>query len=938
MRGRKPKNEWGLPLTFALSGVAAFLLFWGPLFPLELKILDEHIRWRRVPFENPPVIIVAVDTPSLERLGDLPWNAEIVAQLLGRLLQGGATAIGISISLPPGVAHALPPSTRLLAKQRLVLAELLLRDPYDPSKGELLSLPPDLRELAATTGIANVETLYDGICRLQPLLYQTKRGNLPSWELRLFQVNQGLPLDEWTPESTSVLVAGRRIPTDRHHRLYLNYVGGTKTFPLIPAYKVIDGEVLPGIFQGKIVLVGAASPRLARDLPTPTAVTIRMPEVEIHATALYTMLTKRYIRPIPAWFSLLATIGVSLGMGVVFLHQGPRRSAILLGTFLIGLGGGAHLLFVGTGWWMKVLSFGVSLSFNYLLTVLIELRQLHRATEEALLRMAMTVEGSSPRSSRTSTLEFWTNIARSISRFLPVDSMVFLERTPPSASLHVSLIYPESAKETLHIEHHTLHVEPYRLATQTPLLFQHYVKNDAVDSWVVPLLSGHEVIGFWVLNLREGRPYFERNAEMIRYFARQIELELIRRQVLIENEASQSSLVRRFLEIYRRHSRSEELLSLTTRIVEERTRVLSALNGLADGLLLYDLFGQLILFNESAYQITHEVISDLVNTPLHEFLYRLSEASGSVENPETTRSEITQRLERVIRSKEGDVYLLTLGETPRRYFQCMLTPIEDTSDPAFSQTIGVTCLLNDISMFSNVPDYAHLIETISEQGRNLLTPMMGLTPLLAANEELTLTQRHALEIIRRNIEELSAIFHELRNVTPTPPSQTTEEIPSTLDVRLPVDIPEVLQEVLAFRKENARIRMNQETGFVERVWGHRLLIQGALESLLRLTEAFLPPEEGWVEVSVFWEERGQVSVKMALRGTAVLPSQLQEYLQIQVSASASIPSKTLKKEELTHLPLPEIRHIVETLHGGRLICLMNENEPLTFLVELPTSL
>lgn len=939
MRWGKIKSGWGLPLTFALSGAVATLLFLGPLRPLETRILDGHLRWRRVSFENPPVLIVAADTPSLEHLGELPWNAETVAQLLDRLVRGGVKVIGVSVPLPEDIDKALSPRTRLLLKQRLVLAEPFFRDPYDPSRGERLPLRQSLQEIAAATGVADVETLHDGLCRLQPLLYETKTGRFPAWELRLFQVSEGLPLDEWTPEFASVRVAGRRIPTDRQHRLYLNYVGGARTFPFIPAYKVLNGEVLPGVFREKIVLVGAASPRLARDLPTPTAVTIRMPEVEVHATALYTMLTRRYIRPVPGWLTLLATTGISLGMGAVFRRQGPRRSAVLLGAVLVGLGGGAHLLFVGTGWWTFVLSFGVSLSFNYVLTVLLELRQLHRATEEALRRMAME-ESPLQRTGTPSATEFWTNIARSVSRFLLVDSMVFLERASHSAALHVSLVYPPSAKATLRIGHHTLHAEPYRLATSAPVLFQRYVKNDAVDSWVVPLSSGHEVLGFWVLNLLEGRPYFERNAEMIRYFSRQIELELLRRQILIENEASQSSLVRRFLEIYRRHVRSEELLSLTTRLVEERTRFLSAINGLADGLLLYDLFGRLTLFNESAYQITREAIPDLKNTPLHEFLYRLLEASGSVEKPETSRSEITQRLERVIRAKEGDVYLLTLGEAPRRYFQCMLTPIEDTSDPALSQTIGVACLLNDISMFSNVPDYTALIETISERGRNLLTPMMGLIPLLAAAEDLTPTHRYAVEIIRRNVEELSAIFRELRNVPSMTTTQAVEGIPSELDVRLPVDVAEVLQEILADRRETHRVRTPDEAALTERVWGNRLLIRGALESLLRLTEAFLPPEEGWVEVSVLWEERRRVHVRMGIRGTAMLPPQMQEFLREQVSlpALATVPSETVEKHELSHLPLPQIRHIVETLHGGSLTCHVNENEPLLFLVEFPTVL
>jgi len=934
----KDSSAWILPLVFAINGILSGLLFVGPFRWVETYLLDIHLRWRHFRFEDPSIFIVAVDTTSLEKFGNLPWSVETTTQLFDALALSGAAAIGSTVAFSDESAQALSPSTRAFLKRTLVLADTVVRDPYDPRQAEYVPASKAWRNIAAGTGIADIETLLDGVCRLQPLLYDTASGRFPSFELRLVQISEGLGLDNWSPASSKVLIGTRRVPTDRKHRLYINYVGRARTFPFIPAYKILNGEISPGILRGKIVLIGAASPRLARDVPAPTALSIRMPEIEVHANALHTILTRRFIYPMPAWLSVALTALVAVGMGAVFRHQGNRRSIFLLGITVATLAVAAHLLFVWFGFWFYVLSFVLSLGANYILTVLLELRHLRNAIETAIVRMATVASRSGFRggASSVSDTEFWTGIAHSLSRFLTVDSMVFLEKSPTSSSLHIGIVYPELAKQTLLIEHHDLHSVPYSQAQKGPVICQEYVKNKESDSLVVPLLSGQSVIGFWVMNLVGGRPYFEQNEDTIRYFARQVELELIKRRIIAESKAGENSLLRRFIEFYRRHARSEELTALTNNVVEERLRLIASINSLADGLLLYDLFGRLILYNESAYQISRGIIEDWANCPLHELIYRFLEASGSVENPDETRSEIIRQIERVIRTKEGAVYLLTIDDVPKRYYQCMLTAIEDTSDPALSQVIGVACVLNDISMFSNIPDYSNLLETISERGRNLMTPILGLVPLLGSSEDLSASQRYALEVIRRNAEELSALFDEFRNapsMNPVP-DEVGPELPKELENRLPIDVSEVVREMITKKGSDTRLRLPEEPPLIERVWGSLPLLRSALESLVALLEAFLPPE-GVLDVSLAWSDEKHIRLTFASSCPVTIPPQTEAYITEQLGLPASelgVEGTTIEKQ----LSLPQIRHIIEILHHGTLERVSSLEGKLVFTISLPT--
>ena len=84
-------------LGAASAAVAMFLLQW-PLSPIELALYDRNLRWFWAEKSAPrEIVIVSIDSPSLEALGPFPWPRAHHAAVIERLAQDGAKAIGVDI-------------------------------------------------------------------------------------------------------------------------------------------------------------------------------------------------------------------------------------------------------------------------------------------------------------------------------------------------------------------------------------------------------------------------------------------------------------------------------------------------------------------------------------------------------------------------------------------------------------------------------------------------------------------------------------------------------------------------------------------------------------------------------------------------------------------------------------------------------------------------
>ena len=376
----------------------------GRLEWLELLALNSQFELRGMRPVQSPIVIVSIDEDSFDELElTWPWPRALHGKLLDRLRLAKPAAIGLDIlftepsargsaddeTLAQAVGRA--GNVVLAAAHTVVSQESFVKEDLNPPLRML-------RERAAGWGTVNFARDRDGFVRrgLQSLRHQ---GNeISSFDLKLhaLAVAAGVPSAP-LPSTPVVLV---------------NYRGGAKTFPSIPYYRILAGEIDPEVFRGKIVLVGATSAALHDIFPTPFAAD-GMAGVEIHANIIETLFQGIALTRVPSMITV--TLLVLAGVFTIWLtnRAGPLISLGLLAAAGLSYGALAFAAFAGRNVWLDLVPVPLAMAVVYGGTVVEnqmlaqrEKRRLARFFSPAVLREIVRHRGELGRSRRTITVLF----------------------------------------------------------------------------------------------------------------------------------------------------------------------------------------------------------------------------------------------------------------------------------------------------------------------------------------------------------------------------------------------------------------------------------------------------------------------------------------------------------------------------------------------------
>jgi adenylate cyclase len=357
----------------------------GLLETPDLRVLDAFFALRGSRPPVTPIIVVTIDEDSFDEL-DLPWPwpRALHARFLDIVNRGQPAAVGFDVLFAEPSARG-PDDDRPLADAIARAGNVVLAGARTVVQTDFITKadlkPPigSIRAGAAGFGPVNYDIDRDGSVRWASLEYQLGDRRFGGFVRHLYDVgrNAGLP-------------TALRAQSDT---FMINYRGGPRTFPWIPYYRVLNGEVSPETFRGKIVLVGATTPVLHDMFSTPFAPAASMPGVEIHANALETLFRGFPIRPAPP----------AVGMAISFLaavlavwltrRLRPLRALILLPVIgLAGWAAGFGLFVIGHVWAVSV-GPTLALAAGYSATVVVEFlreqrerRRLSRFFSPAVLR------------------------------------------------------------------------------------------------------------------------------------------------------------------------------------------------------------------------------------------------------------------------------------------------------------------------------------------------------------------------------------------------------------------------------------------------------------------------------------------------------------------------------------------------------------------------
>jgi adenylate cyclase len=393
-----------VPLALIVGAVALRVVDPINLQDFRYKIFDGFQRLEPRSYEPAPVVVIDLDERTLEQVGQWPWPRTRVADLIAKLHNLGAPAIGLDMIFaePDNTSPeqlvadwrdvpALRPAAEMLANSTVPSHDTLLANtlgqvnsvagvvlsnqgtdsfggghtgiatigddprpflfPYDAAITNLEILD----EAAAGVGALNVIPDHDGVARRVPVVLRQGEQIVPSLWAEALRVAQGassLAIKSSGASDVqslgrpsgvdSVRVGGATVRTDPNGQLWL-YDTGPVAQRTVSAADVLDGSVDPARVRGKIALIGTSAAGLKDDQSTPLARGV--PGVTLHAQAIEQAVHGSYLLR-PAWApgaEVVATLLAGLLVTGAFLTG--RIGAVGLSALTILIVGG---LFAGS--------------------------------------------------------------------------------------------------------------------------------------------------------------------------------------------------------------------------------------------------------------------------------------------------------------------------------------------------------------------------------------------------------------------------------------------------------------------------------------------------------------------------------------------------------------------------------------------------------------
>ncbi len=251
---------------------------------------------------SPNIVIAGIDDDTLETYGLwAEWPRSLHAQAIDNLSQAGAKVIGFDVIFADASADDEMLATAIAEADNVVLAAVGTQ-PVSQSGPEityddfLLPVAP-LEQAASSIGHANVVPDGDGTVRRLPLIVKSSSGQIyPSLTLAVLyrEFSMSLP-QEYPLENGAVNLLYRDIPVDASYFLRINFAADNNQRPYVSYGDVISGNFDQSIVENKIVLIGMTATGETDAWAIPTSAG-KVPGVFIHAGAMDTILTRRFLR------------------------------------------------------------------------------------------------------------------------------------------------------------------------------------------------------------------------------------------------------------------------------------------------------------------------------------------------------------------------------------------------------------------------------------------------------------------------------------------------------------------------------------------------------------------------------------------------------------------------------------------------------------------
>jgi len=342
----KSETLWKKTLVVPVLGLFSlvltiFLSFSSPMQRLKLNVVDELFQIRGpIPIQDTTVVIVPISQQADQSIPyKYPWPMDLHAKLVEHLNEAGAAAIGFDVIFDKYDKYDPQNDTTfantLTKYGNVVLGASVENNQQNRGQGtsslaSTMVAPNSLLRESNPNPVGIVRAWKDADASIRKYILDMNYNDhrYLSMGLELLKLRDKISSDEIYDGSDTFNLGPFNIPKYNSHLMAINYFGGPGTFPTYDFDTVIDDSTVilasedstfqmnafsdpnfglkySNAFKNKIVLVGATMPELHDLHSTPFADQGNMSGVEMHANAIQTILSGKYIHYISPTLNLL---------------------------------------------------------------------------------------------------------------------------------------------------------------------------------------------------------------------------------------------------------------------------------------------------------------------------------------------------------------------------------------------------------------------------------------------------------------------------------------------------------------------------------------------------------------------------------------------------------------------------------------------------------
>jgi adenylate cyclase len=396
----------------------------SPVARLRALVFDTYQQIEPRQFDaGLPLRIVDVDEESLKKIGQWPWPRTVLADLVRKLTDNGAAAIGFDMVFPepdrmsPANALRFWPQSDDLAGLReeveklpsndQVLAEAIGQgavvlgfigtpqagsvpqskagfansgdDPrlFAPAFSGAAASLPELQDKASGAGSLNWLPEHDQIIRRIPMVVQVGDKLYPSFAADMLRLAQGASTYVVKSSGASseqsfgaktgivkIRIGDYEVPTEADGQMWIRFSKQAKE-RYLPAWRVLNGEIGKEDIAGRLAIIGTSAAGLLDLRATPLEAAV--PGVELHAQAIEQILQGSFLqRPdfaTPAEMLYILVLGLLIAL--LIYRLGAMGSAVVGGIAVAAVIGVSWYAFDVFGWLVDPIYPAIALTAIY---------------------------------------------------------------------------------------------------------------------------------------------------------------------------------------------------------------------------------------------------------------------------------------------------------------------------------------------------------------------------------------------------------------------------------------------------------------------------------------------------------------------------------------------------------------------------------------------